>query len=196
MILLVDNRDSFVHNLARYARELGADSLVRRSDTLTLAELDDLAPERIIISPGPCTPSEAGVSVALVRHVAGRIPLLGVCLGHQCIGAAFGAEIVRARVAVHGKTSRITHTGAGVLRDVPSPVVATRYHSLVIDERTLPPELTVVARSDDGEIMAVMHQWHEVYGLQFHPESVLTQHGHRMLANFLGVPVPAELPAV
>jgi len=185
MILLIDNYDSFVYNLARYVRELGSEPLVRRNDAISLDEVAALAPERIIISPGPCSPAEAGMSTDLIRCFGGRIPILGVCLGHQCIGAAYGAEIVRARVPMHGKTSRIHHDGSGVFTDLPSPFIATRYHSLVIAPASLPSSLRVTATSDDGEIMAVEHREHLVVGVQFHPESALTEHGYRLLDRFL-----------
>jgi len=185
MILLVDNYDSFVHTLARYVRELGDEPLVVRHDAVTLDEIARLAPARIIISPGPCTPAEAGISTDVVRRFGPTIPILGVCLGHQCIGAAYGAEIVRAGRPMHGKPSRIHHDGSGIFSDLPSPLVATRYHSLVIAPASLPTALRVTAMSDDGEIMAVEHRSEPVVGVQFHPESALTEHGYRMLDRFL-----------
>ena len=187
MILLVDNRDSFVYNLARYVRELGEDAIVRRSDLLTIDEVDRLAPSHVIVSPGPCTPREAGISVPLIRALAPVTPILGVCLGHQCIGTAFGATITRAREPRHGKTSPIVHSGAGVLHGVPSPFAATRYHSLALAGDSLPDELIVTARTEDGEIMGVMHREHDVHGVQFHPESVLTEYGYLLLENFLKI---------
>jgi para-aminobenzoate synthetase component II len=196
MILLIDNYDSFVYNLARYVRELGETPLVRRHDAITVDEIRGLAPSHIIISPGPCSPKEAGISTAVVRQLGPQIPLLGVCLGHQCIGAAYGAEIVRAGLPMHGKPSRIHHSGAGLFAGLPDPFIATRYHSLAIAPGSLPPSLVVTATSEDGEIMAVQHAEHPVYGLQFHPESVLTEHGYRLLDHFLhGVPaVPRAIP--
>ncbi|HET6836399.1 MAG TPA: aminodeoxychorismate/anthranilate synthase component II [Gemmatimonadales bacterium] len=196
MILLIDNYDSFVYNLARYVRELGETPLVRRHDAVTVDEVLSLAPSHIIISPGPCSPREAGISTELVRRVGDRIPVLGVCLGHQCIGAAYGGEIVRAGVPMHGKISRIHHEGAGIFSGLPSPFMATRYHSLVIAPASIPSCLRVTASSEDGEIMAVQHAEHPVYGVQFHPESVLTEHGYRLLDHFLhGVPLsPREVP--
>ncbi|MGH8323531.1 MAG: anthranilate synthase component II [Steroidobacteraceae bacterium] len=185
MILLIDNYDSFVYNLARYVRELGNEPLVRRHDAVSLDEIAALAPERIIISPGPCSPAEAGVSIDVVRRFGPTIPILGVCLGHQCIGSAYGAEIVRARHPVQGKTSAIHHDGSGIFADLPSPFIATRYHSLVIAPASLPSTLRVTATSDDGEIMAVEHRQHPVIGVQFHPESALTEHGYRVLDRFL-----------
>ena len=185
MILLLDNYDSFVHNLARYVRELGGEPLVRRNDAVTLNEIQALAPTHIIISPGPCTPVEAGVSVEVVRRFGPVIPTLGVCLGHQCIGAAYGARIVRAGRPMHGKTSRISHDGSGIFRGLPNPITATRYHSLVLERSTLPADLRVTASSEDGEIMAISHRAHPVVGTQFHPESVLTEHGHTLLRHFL-----------
>jgi anthranilate synthase/aminodeoxychorismate synthase-like glutamine amidotransferase len=196
MILLIDNYDSFVYNLARYVRELGEVPLVRRHDALELDEITRLAPSHIIISPGPCSPREAGISTEVVRQLGSRIPILGVCLGHQCIGAAYGGEIVRAGVPMHGKISKIHHSGAGLFSGLPNPFVATRYHSLVVAPASIPAALTVTATSEDGEIMAVQHTEHPVYGVQFHPESVLTEHGYRLLDHFIhGVPsTPRALP--
>jgi anthranilate synthase/aminodeoxychorismate synthase-like glutamine amidotransferase len=185
MILLVDNYDSFVYNLARYVVELGGEALVRRNDAITLDQIALLGPSHIIVSPGPCSPKEAGISVDLIRRFGPTLPILGVCLGHQAIGAAYGAEIVRARQPMHGKTSRIHHTGRSVFTGLPSPLVATRYHSLVIAPESVPPELEVTAHAEDGEIMAVAHLEHPVVGVQFHPESVLTEYGYRMLDWFL-----------
>jgi anthranilate synthase/aminodeoxychorismate synthase-like glutamine amidotransferase len=185
MILLIDNYDSFVHNLARYTHELGGEPLVRRNDAVTLDEIAELAPSHIIISPGPCSPAESGVSTEVVRRFGPSIPILGVCLGHQCIGAAYGGRIVRAGRVMHGKTSRIHHDGTGIFEGLPSPFIATRYHSLVIEPASLPRELRVLATSEDGEIMAVEHREHRVTGVQFHPESALTEHGYRMLDRFL-----------
>jgi anthranilate synthase component II len=196
MVLLIDNYDSFVYNLARYVRELGEAPLVRRNDALTVEDILDLAPSHVIISPGPCSPVEAGISTEVVRRVGPSIPVLGVCLGHQCIGAAYGGEIVRAGRPMHGKTSRIHHRGGDLFTGLPNPFLASRYHSLVISPASVPPELEVTATSEDGEIMAVKHATHPVFGVQFHPESVLTEHGYRMLDHFLhGVPAtPRELP--
>ena len=196
MILLIDNYDSFVYNLARYVRELGEEPVVRRHDAMTVEDILSLAPSHIIISPGPCSPAEAGISTEVVRRVGPHIPILGVCLGHQCIGAAYGAEIVRAGRPMHGKTSRIHHAGRGLFHALPTPFVATRYHSLVIAPASVPPGLEVTATSEDGEIMAVQHARDPVYGVQFHPESVLTEHGYRLLDHFLhGVPAePRPLP--
>jgi anthranilate synthase/aminodeoxychorismate synthase-like glutamine amidotransferase len=186
MILVIDNYDSFVHNLARYVRELGEDAIVRRNDALALDEIERLAPTHIILSPGPCTPTEAGVSVELIRRFGTSVPILGVCLGHQCIGAAYGAAIARAGRPVHGKTSTVTHNGSGVLAGLPSPLVAARYHSLVIERSSVPPSLRVTATADDdGEIMAVAHVTHPVVGVQFHPESAATDYGYAMLDRFL-----------
>ena len=184
-ILLVDNYDSFTYNLAQAIGMLGADVDVRRADTVYPADVASSPPSALVISPGPGTPERAGNSLALVRRLSGVVPILGVCLGHQAIGAAFGGRVVRAPVVVHGKTSRVTHDGAGLFAGIPSPFVATRYHSLVVDERTLPPVLQVTARSADGLLMAFRHETHRTFGVQFHPESVLTRHGPRLLANFL-----------
>jgi anthranilate synthase/aminodeoxychorismate synthase-like glutamine amidotransferase len=184
MILLIDNYDSFVYNLARYVRELGGEALVRRND-ITVREVAALAPSHIIISPGPCTPREAGVSSSLIQEFGRSTPTLGVCLGHQCIGAAYGGEIIRARRPMHGKTSAIHHAGTGVFSGLPDPFRATRYHSLAIDPQQLPAALEVVATTADGEIMGVAHREHPVTGVQFHPESVLTEGGYELLGNFL-----------
>ena len=191
MILLIDNYDSFVHTLAGYVRELGHEALVRRNDTLTLDDITALAPSHIIISPGPRTPAEAGVSTAAVRRFGASVPMLGVCLGHQCIGAAYGGIIARAGQPVHGHASDIYHDGSGILAGLPSPFPAARYHSLVIDRATLPPELRVTAETADGVVMAIAHVRHPVTGVQFHPESVLSRHGHRLLRNFLDPARPA-----
>jgi anthranilate synthase/aminodeoxychorismate synthase-like glutamine amidotransferase len=186
MILVIDNYDSFVHNLARYVRELGGEALVRRNDALSLDDVAALAPSHIILSPGPCTPREAGISVDLVRRFGPAVPILGVCLGHQAIGAAYGAEIVRAGHPVHGKTSPITHGGIGLFSGLPSPLPAARYHSLVIAPASMPRELRVTATADDdGEIMAVEHERHPVVGVQFHPESAASECGYAMLDRFL-----------
>jgi len=185
MLLMIDNYDSFTYNLVQYLGELGADVLVRRNDEIGLGEIEAMNPEHIVVSPGPCTPNEAGISVPLIERFAGKIPLLGVCLGHQSIGQAFGGRIVHAKELMHGKTSAIKHTGDGVFRALPSPLQATRYHSLVIERETLPDCLEVTAWSDDGEIMGVRHKTLPVEGVQFHPESILTEHGHELLRNFL-----------
>ncbi|MFZ5654328.1 MAG: anthranilate synthase component II [Pseudomonadota bacterium] len=190
MLLMIDNYDSFTYNLVQYLGELGAEVRVERNDALTLADIEALAPERIVISPGPCTPNEAGISVPLIQAFAGRIPLLGVCLGHQSIGQAFGGRVVRAREVMHGKTSLIHHGGAGVFHDLPSPFEATRYHSLVVEQATLPDCLEITAWTLTGngapdEIMGLRHRELDVQGVQFHPESILTRHGHDLLRNFL-----------
>ena len=185
MILLIDNYDSFVHNLARYVRELGGTPVVRRNDALTLEAIARLAPTHILISPGPCSPAQAGISTSVVRRFGATTPILGVCLGHQAIGAAYGARIVRAAVPVHGKVSSIHHDGTGLFAGLPSPFQATRYHSLVVERSSLPAALRVTATSDDGEIMALAHREHPVVGVQFHPESALTEHGYRLLDRFL-----------
>ncbi len=193
MILLLDNYDSFVYNLARYVRELGGTPVVHRHDALTVDEVAAMAPTHIIISPGPCSPAEAGISTDVVRRLGHRIPILGVCLGHQCIGTAYGGEIVRAGQPMHGKTSLIHHRNAGIFQGLPTPFRATRYHSLVIAPASVPPELEIIASSEDGEIMAVRHRRHPVHGVQFHPESVLTEHGYRLIDHFLhGVPAVAR----
>jgi anthranilate synthase/aminodeoxychorismate synthase-like glutamine amidotransferase len=196
MILLLDNYDSFVYTLARFVRELGEMPAVHRNDTLTVEDVAAMAPSHIIISPGPCSPSESGISTDVVRRLGATIPILGVCLGHQCIGAAYGGEIVRAGQPMHGKKSMIHNRGEGIFRGLPSPFRATRYHSLVIAPASMPDELEVTATSEDGEIMAVQHRRHPVHGVQFHPESVLTEHGYRLVDHFLhGVPAsPRAVP--
>jgi anthranilate synthase component 2 len=185
MILLIDNYDSFVYNLARYVRELGEEALVRRHDAISLEEIAALGPSHIIVSPGPCSPAEAGISIAVVQRFGPTTPILGVCLGHQCIGAAYGARIVRAGRPVHGKASAIHHDGRGLFAGLPNPFRAARYHSLVVARDGIPATLRVTATAEDGEIMAVEHVRHPVLGLQFHPESVLTEHGYLLLDRFL-----------
>jgi anthranilate synthase component 2 len=185
MLLMIDNYDSFTYNLVQYFGELGEDVRVRRNDEVSLDEVEAMAPARIVISPGPCTPTEAGISVGAIQRFAGTIPILGVCLGHQSIGQAFGGRIVHAATLMHGKTSQIRHANAGVFRGLPDPLTATRYHSLVIERSSLPACLEVTAWSEDGEIMGVRHRTLAVEGVQFHPESILTQAGHELLANFL-----------
>jgi para-aminobenzoate synthetase component 2 len=186
MILLIDNYDSFVHNLARYVRELGGEAVVYRNNGITLADIERLAPSHIILSPGPCSPAEAGISTDIVRRFGPEIPILGVCLGHQCIGAAYGADIVRAGRPVHGRTSPVMHNGSSIFAGLPSPLRAARYHSLVIARGSLPPSLRVIASAgDDGEIMAVEHRAHPAIGVQFHPESAASEYGYAMLDRFL-----------
>ena len=190
MILMIDNYDSFTYNLVQYLGELGAEVKVARNDQITIDEIETLSPERIMISPGPCTPNEAGVSLEVIRHFAGKVPLFGVCLGHQSIGQAFGGRIVHAREIMHGKTSMIKHLGQGVFRGLPNPFEATRYHSLVIEKTSLPDCLEITAWTEDAsgdidEIMGVRHRTLAVEGVQFHPESILTEHGHDLLKNFL-----------
>ncbi|MFN3611918.1 anthranilate synthase component II [Tepidimonas sp.] len=187
-LLMVDNYDSFTYNLVQYFGELGAEVEVFRNDEITLEGIAERAPDRLVISPGPCSPAEAGISVAAIRHFAGRVPILGVCLGHQSIGAAFGARIVRARELMHGKTSLITTTQEGVFAGLPRQFTVNRYHSLAIERATLPPELAITAWCDDGEIMGVRHRELPVQGVQFHPESILTEHGHALLNHFLQSP--------
>ena len=184
-VLVVDNYDSFVYNLVQYLGELGADPIVRRHDAVSLDEAAELAPDAMLVSPGPGRPEEAGVSVEIIRWAAGRIPVLGVCLGHQCIGAAWGARVERAPQVMHGKTSQIHHDGTGLFSGLSSPLEATRYHSLIVEESSLPDELEVVATSDDGLVMGLRHRDLDVEGVQFHPESILTEDGHGLLSNFL-----------
>jgi len=185
MLLMIDNYDSFTYNLVQYLGELGADVQVHRNDTLTLEQIEAWQPEKIVISPGPCTPSEAGICVPMIQRFAGRIPILGVCLGHQAIGQAFGGRIVRAGRVMHGKLSEVSHRGEGVFAGLASPFSATRYHSLVVERASLPSCLAVTAESDDGEIMGLRHRELAVEGVQFHPEAILTEQGRELLANFL-----------
>lgn len=185
MILLIDNYDSFTWNLYQYFCELGAEVQVRRNDALTLAHIDALNPQKIVISPGPCTPNDAGISLVVIRHYAGRIPMLGVCLGHQAMAQAFGASVVRAAKVMHGKTSPVTHNGQGVFRGLPSPLTVTRYHSLIVDPATLPECFEITAWSETQEIMGIRHREWDLEGVQFHPESILSEQGHALLENFL-----------
>jgi len=185
VLLIIDNYDSFTYNLVQYLGELGEDVRVLRNDEKTVDEIEAMSPARIVLSPGPCTPNEAGVSLALIERFKGRVPILGVCLGHQAIGQAFGGTVVHAKTLMHGKVSRIHHEGKGVFRGLPTPYDATRYHSLAIERSTCPVELEVTAWTEDGEIMGVRHRSLAVEGVQFHPESILTEHGHALLKNFL-----------
>jgi len=185
MLLMIDNYDSFTYNLVQYLGELGQEVRVHRNDEITVAEIEKLKPARIVISPGPCTPNEAGVSLAVVERFAGRLPILGVCLGHQAIGQAYGGRIVHARALMHGKTSMIHHTEQGVFRGLPDPFEATRYHSLVVERESLPDCLEITAWTEDGDIMGMRHRELDVEGVQFHPESILTQHGHDLLRHFI-----------
>ena len=187
MMLLIDNYDSFTYNLAQYFGELGQEVEVIRNDAIDLEGIKAMNPERIVVSPGPCTPNEAGISVPLIKAFAGKLPILGVCLGHQSIGAAFGGNIVRAKRVMHGKTSTVTHNRQDCFAEIPTPFTVVRYHSLVIERATLPNELSVTAESDDGEIMGVRHKTLPIWGVQFHPESIITEHGHDLLKNFLNL---------
>jgi anthranilate synthase/aminodeoxychorismate synthase-like glutamine amidotransferase len=189
MVFVLDNYDSFTYNLVQYIGELGGEVVVRRNDAVSLSDIDALHPDRIVISPGPCTPQEAGISIDVIRHFAGKVPLLGVCLGHQAIGAAFGGKVVRAPNLMHGKTSSVEHDGKTIFRDIPSPMTATRYHSLIVEEKSLPAELEISATCQDRDgtrvIMGLRHRKFAVEGVQFHPESVLTDQGKQMVRNFL-----------
>lgn len=195
MLLLIDNYDSFTYNLVQYLAELGADVLVRRNDAITVAEAEALAPSHLVISPGPCTPAEAGVSCALIERLGPRIPTLGVCLGHQSIGAVFGGRVIRAPEPVHGKVAQIQHRGEGVLAGLPQPFTATRYHSLIVERATLPSELIVTAETGDRLVMALRHRDYPIEGVQFHPESILTTSGKDLLRNFLRISqLAADVP--
>ncbi len=185
MILMVDNYDSFTYNLVQYMGELGAEIRVERNDRISIDEIAALAPEKIVISPGPCTPAKAGISVEVIQHFAGKVPVLGVCLGHQSVGAAFGAEIIKAGKLMHGKTSEVRHDGKTLFNNLPNPFTATRYHSLVLNRKTLPDCFEITAESDDNEIMGIRHKELPVEGVQFHPESILTPNGKDLLKNFI-----------
>jgi anthranilate synthase/aminodeoxychorismate synthase-like glutamine amidotransferase len=187
MILVLDNYDSFTYNLVQYLGELGAKLEVRRNDQLSVEEVEELAPERVVISPGPCTPKEAGISVSLIQRLAGKIPILGVCLGHQSIGEAFGGNVIRAPYLMHGKTSTIHHDGKTIFNGLPQDFTATRYHSLIVERDSLPAELEISAQTNDGLIMGLRHKQHPVEGVQFHPESILTDTGKTLLRNFLSL---------
>ncbi len=189
-VLMIDNYDSFTYNLVQYLQELGAEVLVHRNDQISIDQIEALNPDRLMISPGPCTPNEAGISIAAIQHFAGKLPILGVCLGHQSIGQAFGGKVVRARQVMHGKTSPIYHSGVGIFRNLPSPYTATRYHSLVVEKDSLPDclEMTAWTCNEDGsvdEVMGMRHKTLPIEGVQYHPESILSEHGHALLENFL-----------
>lgn len=199
MILLIDNYDSFVHNLARYFERLGQETHVVRNDAIDVAGVRALRPSAVVLSPGPCAPEQAGASMELVRSLAGELPMLGVCLGHQAIAAALGGRVVRAKQPVHGRTSAVSHDGSRIFAGLPNPFRACRYHSLVVEEASLPPELMVTARSADGEVMGIAHRRRPVVGVQFHPESILTESGYELLAGFLrlcGLPLPRSSPTI
>ncbi len=185
MLLMIDNYDSFTYNLVQYLSELGEEVIVHRNDEITLEKIRQLAPERIVISPGPCTPNEAGISLSVIKQFSQTTPVLGVCLGHQSIGQAFGGKIVHAKQLMHGKTSPIYHNNLGVFHDLPNPFIATRYHSLVVDRASLPGCLEITAWTEDDEIMGIRHKTLQIEGIQFHPESILSEHGHDMLKNFI-----------
>lgn len=185
MILVIDNYDSFTYNLVQYLGELGEEVVVKRNDEIDLAGIEALKPDHILISPGPCSPNEAGISLSVIEHFKGIIPIFGVCLGHQSIGQAFGGDVVRAEKLMHGKTSEILHDGKTIFEDIPSPYTATRYHSLIVKRETLPDCLEITAETAEGEIMGLRHKEYPIEGVQFHPESIITQHGHAMLRNFL-----------
>ena len=187
MIVMIDNYDSFVYNLVQYLGEMGEDIRVYRNNKITIAQIEELSPEHIIISPGPCTPNEAGISLDVIQHFKGKVPMLGVCLGHQAIGQAFGGDVVRANRLMHGKTSLMYHDGKGVFTGLASPLTATRYHSLIVKKETLPDCFEISAQTDLGEIMGIRHKEYAIEGVQFHPESILTQEGHAMLKNFLAL---------
>ena len=184
-VLVIDNYDSFVYNLVQYLGELNAEPLVKRNDAITIDEVENISPDALLISPGPGNPKQAGISVDLIKWAAGKIPVLGICLGHQCIGEAWGGKIIHAPQVMHGKTSLISHNETGLFKDIKSPFKATRYHSLIVDPTSFPNELEITAKTDDGLIMGLRHREFEIYGLQFHPESVLTSYGHKLIENFL-----------
>ena len=185
MILMIDNYDSFTYNLVQYMGELGAEIRVERNDRISISEIESMGPKKIVISPGPCTPAKAGISVEAVKHFAGKVPLLGVCLGHQSVGAAFGGEVIKAGQLMHGKTSEVRHDGKTLFKNLPNPITATRYHSLVLNRKTLPECFEITAESDDNEIMGIRHKQFSVEGIQFHPESILTPNGKDLLKNFI-----------
>lgn len=185
MLLMIDNYDSFTYNIVQYFGELGEDVRTYRNDEITIEQIEAMNPDRICISPGPKAPADAGISLDVLKHFKGKLPILGVCLGHQAIGEAFGGKVVRAKQVMHGKTSVIAHTGVGVFKDIPSPYIVIRYHSLAIERASLPSCLEVTAWTDDGEIMGVRHKEYDIEGVQFHPESILSEHGHKLLKNFL-----------
>lgn len=189
MLLMLDNYDSFTYNIVQYFGELGQDVRVLRNDQTTVAEIEALDPKYICISPGPCDPAQAGISLEVIKHFAGKKPILGVCLGHQAIGEAFGGKIVRAKTIMHGKASKITHTNTDIFKDIPSPYTVIRYHSLAIERESLPECLTITAETEDGEIMGIAHKTLPIYGVQFHPESILSEYGHKLLQNFLNLKV-------
>jgi anthranilate synthase component 2 len=196
MLLLIDNYDSFTYNLVHFLGEEGAECVVRRNDALTATEALAMKPQAIVLSPGPCTPDDAGICLELIRLANGSVPILGVCLGHQSIGQAYGGKVVRARTPMHGKLSNITHDNTGVFRGLPKVFRATRYHSLIVEKASLPADLAVTAETEDGVIMGLAHRKHPVHGVQFHPESIATEHGHRMLANFLDLAGVKRQPKV
>ena len=196
MILVIDNYDSFTYNLVHYVNELGAETAVWRNDKISVQDALASKPEGVILSPGPCTPNEAGICLPLLRAAPPELPILGVCLGHQAIGQAYGGEVIRAMSLMHGKTSQIHHDGRGVFKGIPSPFTATRYHSLSVRREDLPPELDVTAWTEDGEIMGVQHKSRPVHGVQFHPESIATEHGHELLGNFLDLAGVRRLTSV
>ena len=185
MILMIDNYDSFTYNLVQYMGELGAEIRVERNDRISIPEIESMGPKKIVISPGPCTPAKAGISVEAVKHFAGKVPLLGVCLGHQSVGAAFGGEVIKAGQLMHGKTSEVRHDGKTLFKNLPNPITATRYHSLVLNRKTLPECFEITAESDDNEIMGIRHKQLPIEGIQFHPESILTPNGKDLLKNFI-----------
>ncbi|MFT7660643.1 MAG: anthranilate synthase/aminodeoxychorismate synthase-like glutamine amidotransferase [Gammaproteobacteria bacterium] len=189
MLLMIDNYDSFTYNLVQYFGELKQEVKVVRNDEISVADIQNIAPDYLVISPGPCTPNEAGISVDVIIEYSGKIPILGVCLGHQSLGEAFGGDTIKAQKIMHGKTDQVSHNGSGILKGLPTPFTATRYHSLVVDPSSLPDCLEAIASTDDGEIMAIRHKTHATAGVQFHPESISTDHGHLILQNFLDMAV-------